>query len=130
MSRSGFWRRARRSEWSRTARTDHWRRVSTAGGAPAVLRPDTESDLADGVQIQTQLLGRVLGVRLLRVDGIVMVTPARLVSDSGQRPPRTGQRTRADAADPPHADPPHAGSGLAQAASLLSQSSAILRRQR
>ena len=68
---SRFWHRRPRSEWSRTARTGHWRRGSTTGGAAPPLRPDATSDLSDGIVVQAQLLGAGLGVRLLRIDGTV-----------------------------------------------------------
>src|SRR4051794_26245119 len=90
MSRSRFWHRRPPSEWSRTARTGHWRRGSTTGGTAPPLRPDAGSDLSDGIVVQTQLLGRVLGVRLLRIDGTVLVSPARVVSAAGVRRADTG----------------------------------------
>ncbi len=85
MSRSGRWRRRRRSEWSRTARTDHWRHASVTGGL-APVEATAASDLSDGIVVRTQLLGRVLGLRVLRVDGTVLVSPARPVSRTGQPP--------------------------------------------
>jgi hypothetical protein len=42
------------------------------------LQPDAESSLADGVVVETRLEARVLGLRLLRVDGVVLLSPARV----------------------------------------------------
>ena len=114
MSRSRFWHKRPPSEWSRTARTGHWRRASTSGGTAAPLRPDAASDLSDGVVVQTQLLGRVLGVRLLRIDGTVLVSPARVVS---QVDARRGGVDRSS------------GVELAEAARLLRENDEVLRRR-
>ena len=46
------------------------------------LAPDAEADLAEGVLVETHLLARVAGVRLLRIDGIVALAPARLVASA------------------------------------------------
>jgi hypothetical protein len=42
------------------------------------MEPDEESRLSDGVLVETALVARVLGMRLLRVDGTVLLAPARL----------------------------------------------------
>lgn len=47
------------------------------------LAPDARSDLGAGVLVETHLLARVAGIRLLRVDGVVTLTPARLVASAG-----------------------------------------------
>ena len=46
------------------------------------LAPDAAADLREGVLVETHLLARVAGLRLLRVDGIVALTPARLVASA------------------------------------------------
>jgi hypothetical protein len=71
------------------------------------------------VVVQTQLLGRVLGVRLLRVDGTVLLTPARLASGASHVPRSTGPAPMA---------PP--GSRLAEAARLLQENDEVLGRRR
>ena len=114
MSRSRFWHRRPPSEWSRTARTGHWRRGSTTGGTAPPLRPDAASELSDGVVVQTQLLGRVLGVRLLRIDGTVLVSPARVVSGA------SGRRVGGDRPT---------GVELAEAARLLRENDEVLGRR-
>ncbi len=47
------------------------------------LAPDATADLSEGVLVETHLLARVAGIRLLRVDGVVALTPARLVASPG-----------------------------------------------
>jgi hypothetical protein len=42
------------------------------------LRPDADSSLADGVVVETRLVARLLGVKLLRVDGVVLLSPGRV----------------------------------------------------
>lgn len=93
------------------------------GGTPGPLRPDAASELSDGVVVQTQLLGRVLGVRLLRVDGTVLVTPARLASG-----PLAATRATAPSAGPTAVTAP--GSELAEAARLLRENDEVLGRRR
>jgi hypothetical protein len=46
------------------------------------LAPDAKGDLSDGVLVETHLLARLMGIRLLRLDGVVTVTPARLVASA------------------------------------------------
>ncbi|HEY2877819.1 hypothetical protein [Nocardioides sp.] len=48
---------------------------STSGTA---LAPDGDGRLSSGVLVETHLLARLLGVRLLRIDGVVTVAPARI----------------------------------------------------
>lgn len=74
--------------------------------------------------MQAQLLGRVLGLRVLRVDGTVLVAPARLEgpAPAARRPaPVLGRPPAAPSGGPP-------GSGLAEAARLLAASDAVLHR--
>lgn len=79
MRRFGSSRVARRRRSRRTARRGAWRRASpsslTTGTA---LAPDGDGHLSEGVLVETHLLARLLGVRLLRVDGVVTVAPAHI----------------------------------------------------
>jgi hypothetical protein len=51
---------------------------------PTALAPDAGSHLSDGVVVETRLVARVLGLKLLRIDGLVLLAPARLGrQDSG-----------------------------------------------
>ncbi|MFC4784205.1 hypothetical protein ACT8ZV_07010 [Nocardioides sp. MAHUQ-72] len=79
------------------------------------IRPDGSNHLSDGVVVETHLLARVLGVRLLRVDGVVLVSPARLAEAAPVRVTADGHRT---------------GGSLVEAARLLDESDATLRRCR
>lgn len=76
-------------------------------GTGTALAPDAEGDLGDGVLVETHLLARLMGVRLLRVDGVVTLTPARLVASPAD--PRAVPLTSAVAP----------GAGLERAAHLL-----------
>jgi hypothetical protein len=91
------------------------------GGTPAALRPDGASDLSDGIVVQTQLLGRVLGVRLLRVDGTVLVSPGRLVTEPLAEPLADHRAPSAPALA--------AGSELVEAARLLRENDEVLGRR-
>ena len=51
------------------------------------MQPDEEGPLSDGVLVETALVARVLGLRLLRVDGTVLLAPARLHERPGQPTP-------------------------------------------
>lgn len=42
------------------------------------LAPDGDGRLSDGVLVETHLLARLLGIRLLRIDGVVTMAPARV----------------------------------------------------
>jgi hypothetical protein len=46
------------------------------------LAPDADGRLAEGVLVETHLLARLLGIRLLRVDGVVTIAPARLAASA------------------------------------------------
>jgi hypothetical protein len=46
------------------------------------LAPDAAAALTEGVLVETHLLARVAGVRLLRIDGVVALAPARLVASA------------------------------------------------
>lgn len=75
------------------------------------VRPDESRELSDGVVVQAQLLGRVLGLRVLRVDGTVLLSPARVDAPAW----------RADGT-------PYADGDLAEAARLLRVSDEALKR--
>jgi hypothetical protein len=61
------------------------------------------------VLVETHLLARVLGIRLLRIDGVVTLAPARLVASPGD--PRAVPLTSTVAP----------GAGLERAAHLLKE---------
>jgi hypothetical protein len=92
MSRFADWRARRRNTSRRTARTAGSHPASNGVAQPAILAPATGSHLSDGVVVQTHLEARLLGVRLLRVDGVVHLAPARLeCGDPGPPPPQEAE---------------------------------------
>ena len=83
MSRFGWLPGTRRNGWSGTAPEERSRPTSPeAPRARPVLTPDRDSRLSDGVVIETRLRARLLGAPLLKVDGTVLVSPARLVAST------------------------------------------------
>ncbi|HWM75892.1 MAG TPA: hypothetical protein VNQ53_19235, partial [Nocardioides sp.] len=120
MSRFAFGPGRRRNGSRHTARTGRWPQAVRGTATPALL-PDGASQLSDGIVVETRLTARLLGVRLLRVDGIVLMSPARL---SGP-PPAASPRVRAT-----DARAGQNGHLLAQAAQLLQENEAHLRRFR
>lgn len=72
-------RAVRRRSWrstDRRAASRHASRSSLTTGT--ALAPDSEAHLSEGVLVETHLLARLLGVKLLRVDGVVTIAPARI----------------------------------------------------
>jgi hypothetical protein len=91
MSRFADWRARRQNVSRHTERAAPSRRGSN-GAARATLAPDTASHLSDGVVVETRLVARLLGLRVLRVDGVVHLAPARLEwGDAGPRPARASE---------------------------------------
>ena len=79
------------------------------------LAPDTASHLSDGVVVQTRLVARLLGLRVLRVDGVVHLAPARLEPAGSARP----QAPRAWEVRPSRGASDALGADLAHASRLL-----------
>jgi hypothetical protein len=126
MSRFGGGRRARRTGWRGTGRRGAWPRGSSGSPLVTALAPDADSRLADGVVVETRLLARLLGIRLLRVEGVVTLAPARLepapyVVRRAPRPlsRRAPRRTVSGPVRPVRQAIDAPGSGLARAADLL-----------
>ena len=75
--------RARRHNGSKaTDRRGVWQRGSRRLLTGTALAPDGAGHLSNGVLVETHLLARVLGIRLLRIDGVVTLAPARLAASS------------------------------------------------
>lgn len=115
MSRSRGWLTKRRRGSSRTARAVPSLVESPTGWTGSRLRPDSDSSLSDGVVVETHLRARLLGVRLLRVDGVVLLSPGRLTGSAYSWPP---PGTEGD------------GTNLVEAARLLDETDASLRNAR
>jgi len=94
-----------------------------------VLTPDRDSKLSDGVVIETRLRARVLGAPLLKVDGTVHVSPARLVASTPPPVVRgdvvSGAHSVSGAA--PRSQGAAPGAALAQATRLLEENRKRLR---
>ena len=115
MNRSGRWRNRRRNGSRPTAPTEPWPPLRTSGGTgTALLLPDGSSQLSDGVVVETRLLARLFGVRILRVEGTILLSPGRLIRSAGTRPLHTD-------------DTAQIGDGLERAAVLLDESHTTLR---
>lgn len=117
MSRFANWRARRRSDSRPMAPGGPWPPGSNKAVPQARLAPDAGSHLSDGVVVHTHLVARLLGVRILKVDGVVQVAPARL-----ERPVGAAPTARVSTAAPPAP-----GGGLARAAGLLEDGDRRLR---
>jgi hypothetical protein len=58
----------------------------------ATIQPDPGRSLADGVVVETRLVARLLGIKLLRVDGVVLLSPGRVGEPRPPGPVPTSSR--------------------------------------
>jgi hypothetical protein len=89
------------------------------------LRPDADSSLADGIVVETRLVARLLGLRLLRVDGVVLLSPGRVREVPLSLPARVSSDSGA-----PQVDGVRAGERLALAERLIASTGTRLERAR
>jgi hypothetical protein len=108
----GDWRAKRRTASRSTAKVAPWPPGSSVTRPAGALAPDPASHLSVGVVVETRLIARLLGVRILRADGVVHIAPARL-----ERPEPTAVEARR-----PVAADRQLGAGLARASRLLEDS--------
>jgi hypothetical protein len=89
------------------------------------LQPDADSSLADGIVVETRLVASLLGLRLLRVDGVVLVSPGRVREAPLPAAPRgsTGYASAPDDGERP-------GERLALAERLIASTGSRLERAR
>jgi hypothetical protein len=130
-----LWRRhgVPRSGWRRTAQEAASRRLlNSAAGPTADLAPDP-SEPGDAVIIETAVLARLLGVKLLTLEGTVVLSPASAHMSASRQPAldgRTAGRGAVPLARTPEARAASAagslGGGLADARRLLADSAATL----
>ena len=85
------------------------------------LHPDPDNRLADGVVVETTLVARLLGLKVLRIDGTVLLSPARVVDSTTVAPPATQPKT-------PPIDPVVGNGSLALARRLLQENDELLQR--
>lgn len=82
MSRSSRRLRKRHSGWRRTAAEAASRRIEGPTPAPPrTVVASGSSRLSDGLVIETSVLARLLGVKLLTLEGTVLVSPAQLLRE-------------------------------------------------
>jgi hypothetical protein len=93
------------------------------------LQPDADSSLADGVVVETRLVARLLGLRLLRVDGVVLLSPGRVREAPMPATMPAPARGRSDAGSR-RADGERAGERLALAERLIASTGTRLERAR
>jgi hypothetical protein len=92
----------------------------------ATVQPDEDGSLADGVVVETRLVARLLGLPLLRVNGVVLLAPGRV------REPRSSI-VRPDSTSPPDGhghDVLRPGDRLAQAGRLIASTGNRLQQTR
>lgn len=77
------------------------------------------------------MLARLLGVKLLTLEGTVVLSPAQVQAYESARAPATSVAARATAPraanQPAHAKQPLVGRGLAEAGQLIADSAATLK---
>jgi hypothetical protein len=143
MRRSWLRRSGRPRDWTRTARAAADRHIAT--DQPAQLRAQLgrTDNLSGGFALETSVLARLLGIKLLTLEGVVFVLPAEIREPRGRPAGRSHAATTVDARttrDLPSRTVPNAnqftreapaegrtGSRLDQAARLLDECSAELR---
>jgi hypothetical protein len=87
--------------------------------------PDDQRSLADGVLVEASILGRLLGLRLLKLDMTVVIVPSRVATS---QPPRRHPPARPLPPVPGAARPRSlpAGRGLAEAVRTLDEGAELL----
>lgn len=104
--------------------------------SPLTVVPDGHSRLSDGVIIETSVLARLLGIKLLTLEGTVLVSPAQLqeayqayattvAAPAAVETPREIRAERLNGGSPTRSGPSGAvvGARLDAAARLLGESS-------
>lgn len=121
-----------RRGWRSTAREAASRSLERGATTPlARVVPDARQDPAfDGVIIEASVLARLLGMKLLTLEGTIVLRPALVQQladhSSPEDPVAPIERSAADPADP-HQGIPSPGPRLAQARQLITASAEELR---
>lgn len=89
--------------------------------------PEPANRLADGVVVEAQIRGHLLGAPILRLEAEVVLTPARAVAESAVLPPRQPRAMVVEPAPAAYPSVPAGSRGLAEARSLIAQSEQSLR---
>ena len=132
----------RKSLLRRARRQSGWRRTATVAADRLVVREpvQTTAHLApaetasDGLAVETHILARLLGVKLLTLEGVVLVSPAAVTPEDSARASGSTTRTVSNVPAQQISSRRHAdangltpGSGLAGAARLLDECAEELR---
>lgn len=94
-------------------------------GAPALVAPDESVALSDGAIVETSILARLLGIKLLTIEGTVILFPAKPRGFVSAEPTARQSPVYVDAGVGPAKVRPsysRAGQGLAEASRLLQES--------
>jgi hypothetical protein len=91
MSKFGWRRRQRRSEWRHTATVAASHLIAVQAVPRQVVQPGGGSGLSDGIVVEASVLARLLGIKLLTLEGTVVLSPADLreIGANGGHPLRT-----------------------------------------
>jgi hypothetical protein len=131
-----------RSGWKTTSKAATSRRIERqVPTRPQTVVPDSSKTLSDGLLIETSVLARLFGFKLLTLEGTVVVSPAQLRDLAHGLPDREDSAAVSRAHEAPRAavEPPalvstaaHPGArlgiGLAAAGRLLHESAGDLER--
>jgi hypothetical protein len=115
------WRDASRNDSRSAGRPSRRRR----GDQPLRVIPDPSNRLADGVLVEAQVRARLLGAPILRLDAVVVLSPARATATSDDV--RSNSTELMDPRAAPALPPSRPGTTLADAISLVEQSADTLR---
>jgi hypothetical protein len=135
MRRSWLRRARRQSGWRRTATVAADRLVVPAPERPTAHLVPAETG-SDGFAVETHVLARLLGVKLLTLEGVVLVSPAQVSQDGIHEPVAPPIPLRAIGDGHPRTLPKRAparrtdaagGSSLGEAARLLDECTEELR---
>jgi hypothetical protein len=78
MSRFGWRRRPRRGGWRRTATAADSHPIAVRAVPHRVVESVGDSRLSEGAVVEASVLARVLGIKLLTLEGTVVLTPAEV----------------------------------------------------
>jgi hypothetical protein len=99
--------------------------IESADGAVLTVAPDRRKSLSQGVLVEGSILVRLLGLRLLRLEATVVLTPADVGTSTG---PRRAVRRPSSASPPRRSAVPRRG--LAGAARDIDEGAKLLAQAR
>ena len=134
------WRRhaVRHSGWTRTAREAASPALVQSTTSPVLVTPEPSGNDADAIVIEANVLARLLGVKLLTLEGSVLLSRAQVQALVDERPASNGYAkkmhtanvaTERSAVSHPHETVNHPnefGPGLAEAARLIAANASTI----